>query len=159
MDWYLVFVTVGLVGVYGFLLVFVPYFFTQTYGSLRHASWRSVALIVGLSCVGYAITFSLPGLELGNRFLHAYGGGCMGMLTCFLAWRDAKVTSTLFQFVILSSFFVVALGVASEIAEFLLQTMTGVELARKVNDTWLDLVSNVVGILVALVCLIPFYRK
>ena len=152
------FVSLGFVVVYGGLLVLFPYFFVQTWGSVWAGSWWSVGLILLLSSVGYAIAFSLPGLEAGNRFLHAYGGGGMGMVTCFLAWRNSGVKAGTFQFYVLASFIVIALGVASEIAEFILQQLTGVVLARSVTDTWLDLVSNVVGIIVAGVCLVPFLR-
>ncbi len=44
---------------------------------------------------------------------------------------------------------VMTLGVGNEIIEFLLHNYTGLQFSTAINDTWLDLVSNTVGAVLA----------
>jgi hypothetical protein len=119
----------------------------------------SVGVIVALSFFGYFVAFAIQDQELSNRFLHAFGGGFLGFLTCFLAAKDSSVVINKFQFFIFSVLIVIALGVANEILEFLLQNYVGIVFATSVNDTWLDLISNTIGIFIASAIFIPLVRN
>jgi hypothetical protein len=97
--------------------------------------------------------------EFSNRVLHAYGGGFMAFLVCFLVVRDSKLSLTKFQFFIFSFLIVAALGVANEILEFFLQNYAGMIFSSHINDTWYDLMSNTIGSLIATVCFVPCIKK
>lgn len=117
----------------------------------------SIAIIVILSFIGYYIAFSIPDFEWSNRFLHAFGGGFMAFLVCYLAARNSGVPMNKFQFFVLSALTVIALGVANEIMEFIMQNYAGMNFTTTINDTWLDLISNTIGLLVAAIILTPCF--
>ena len=80
----------------------------------------------------------------------------MAIVVCFLAIKDSGVRVRKFQFLIISILVATALGVMNEILEFFLQNYFGFISSATVNDTWLDLISNTVGILIATTILTPF---
>jgi drug/metabolite transporter superfamily protein YnfA len=160
---YLIVITIGLCLSY-FILAEVFYLFFEKQIGLKREVKRasfSLALIIVLSLAIYSLVFSIENVEVGNRILHGFGGGFMAFLVCFLVVRDNKMPMTKTQFFILSSLFVTALGVTNEIVEFVFQNYFGQTLmaATTINDTWLDLVSNTAGLLIASVCFVPFVNR
>ncbi|MFZ2252730.1 MAG: hypothetical protein WAW13_00985 [Minisyncoccia bacterium] len=157
---YLVAISVSLCISYFVLFFLIPELFNQERRRrIELSSIKSVVLILLLSFFGYFIAFNISDIELSNRFLHGFGGGFMAFLVCFLVVRDSKVRINKFQFLILSILIVTTLGVANEILEFLLQNFAGFTIAVTINDTWLDLVSNTVGSLLAAACFVPFVDR
>ena len=73
----------------------------------------------------------------------------MAMLVCYRAMKDAHLKISRFQFVALSLLLATAMGVANELMEFSIQTTAGIIFAPNTMDTWLDLTSNTVGMVVA----------
>jgi len=155
---YLAFITVALCIGYFILLRLFPYFFGQNVPPQRRSPWFPLAYIVTFSALVYAVNFSLPDPELANRILHVFGGGFLGFSVCFLAARDSGVRISKFQFFLFSTLIVLALGTANELLEFFLQEYAGLISATSVTDTWLDLSSNVVGAILASMCLVPLHK-
>ncbi len=155
---YLLAITFGLCVAYFVLLFLFPYFFENRIAKVTKKSFSFVALIAFLSLTGYLAGFRIPDLEFANRLQHAFGGGFLAFLICFLAIKDAGVKISKFKFFIFSALIVTALGVVNESMEYVLQNYFGFTLmfADSINDTWLDLVSNTVGIAIAGVCFTPF---
>lgn len=81
------------------------------------------------------------------------------MIICFLVVRDSGLKIGRFQFFVFSAMIVTALGVGNEILEYYAQTYFGIIAAATVDDTWLDLISNTVGICAAALLLIPSFRS
>lgn len=131
---------------------------------------RSICLIFAFSVIGYVIALNIPDAETGNRILHGFGGGFMAFFVCFLAAKDLRadaisrglgggvVGPNRFQFFVLSVLLVAALGIGNEIMEFLFQNHTKLIFAVGVNDTWLDLISNLIGSVIAAICFVPFFN-
>jgi hypothetical protein len=103
------------------------------------------ALIIGV----FVVALSVPDAELGNRFQHAVGGGVLGVVLCYLVFRDHRIKATRFQFFIWTALIVTALGVGNELLEFVVQSEGSFVFANNVFDTWRDLASNSVGIALA----------
>ncbi len=156
---YLFAIAIGLCCVYIGLLFFFPYFFGQKNGGITRGSIISFGLLFLLSITAYWIAYSIPDPVLGNRVLHSLGGGFSAFIACWLAIRDSEIRIDRVRFVILSILIVSCLGIANEIMEFMLQSITGVVYADSINDTWLDLISNTVGIVVAAVIFVPFIKS
>jgi hypothetical protein len=158
---YLIAITVFLCIAYFVLVQFFSYFFEHKLAKIPSGAFLSLVIIAVLSFVGHIVSYSIPNPELGNRVLHAFGGGFMAFLTCFLVVKDIKLKISKFQFFILSMLIVTALGVGNELLELLLQTFKVLVFAGHVYDTWYDLVSNTVGSLIAAVCFVPYinYRN
>lgn len=156
---YLILISVSLCISYFVLFFIFPELFNQERRKIESSIFVSILLILLLSFLGYFITFNISDVELSNRFLHGFGGGFMAFLVCFFVVRDAKLKINKFQFFVLSILIVTSLGVANEILEFLLQNFAGFTIAVTINDTWLDLVSNTVGSLLAAVCFVPFVGR
>jgi hypothetical protein len=117
-------------------------------------------IIIGvLSIVSYWISFLIPDVQFSNRFLHAFGGGFLGFLVCFLAVKDNNLKIDRFRFFVFSFLIVIALGVANELMEFILQTYTHFIFSPTSTDTWLDLASNLVGIILAAAIFVPFVSR
>jgi hypothetical protein len=131
-------------------------FFNNALPKITSKSFVSIIFIAILSLAGYGIAYSMPDPIVANRFIHAFGGGFMAFLTCFLVIKDTKIKLNAFQFFVFSLLIVTALGVANEILEFFLQNYFGLAFSDYINDTWLDLISNTIGSLVGAVCLMPF---
>jgi hypothetical protein len=136
-----------------------PLFFTQKIIPLTKSSWISIGWIIGLSLAVYVVSNTIPSIALGNRVLHTFGGGFLALLTCFLVVRDTKLEISRLQFFIISFAVVTTLGVGNELLEFFFQNVTTIVFADTISDTWLDLVSNTVGILLASAVLLPLLGK
>ncbi len=143
--------------VYLFLYFFLPVFFQQKTQPLAKRSADSIGLIVLLSLAIFVLTAAVQDQEISNRLLHIFGGGFLALTTCFLVVRDTKLKITKFQFFVISFLIVTALGVGNELLEFLLQSTTGTIFSPTPTDTWLDLLSNTIGALLASACLIPLF--
>ncbi len=113
------------------------------------SSVRSMGVLAGLIIVVFVVALSVPDAELGNRFQHAVGGGVLGVVLCFLVFRDHRIKATRFQFFIWTTLIVTALGVGNELLEFFMQANTTMIFAANTFDTWRDLASNTVGIALA----------
>lgn len=159
---YLFAITLGQCSVYTLLFFIFPFFFDQPAKKLlTRRSLYSLTAIVTLSFIIYVWSGSVPD-PLGNRLLHFFGGGMLTFFVCFLAVRDTGIAINKLQFFLFSFMAVTSLGVANEIVEFLLQNYCNFAhfiFADSINDTWLDLVSNTTGALLASVCLVPLMKK
>lgn len=149
----------GYAVVYLFLYFFFPHFFGERPAKLSKQQLFSIPLLIFLSLLMWQVSVGIANQELGNRLLHAVGGGMLASLACFLAVKDSRVKITKAQFFILTVLIVTALGVANELAEFFLQETTGEIFAPTITDTWLDLLSNTLGTLVATLALVPCLHK
>lgn len=145
--------------VYAVFFRLFPYFFNQPRPPFSKRSIYSIGIIVALSALAYLISYHIPDIQLGNRFLHAFGGGFLAFLTCWLIVRDTKIKISKFRFFVFSLLIVTALGVGNELLEFFLQTTTGYPFSDSIIDTWLDLTSNTVGALITAVLLTPWLSK
>ncbi len=155
-------ITFGLCLAYLLVYLLIGPFFNQPTARLTARSTYSLITIFVFSLLTFAISIYIPDLVLGNRVLHAFGGGFMAFFVCFLAARDSRVKINRFQFLLVSLLVVTALGVANEIIEFFLQyyfAKYDLFFATTINDTWLDLVSNTIGILLAAAVFVPHIKK
>lgn len=157
MIFYLFTVTFGLCVSYFILFFLFPYFFEGTVGAkLSSKSLISIMTICLISFGSCYIALNIHDKEIGNRVLHIFGGGFTAFLVCFLAAKDSGTRLRKFQFFLFSFLIVIALGVLNEVVEFLLQYYFHIISAKSAVDTWLDLNSNILGILIASVCFVPF---
>ncbi len=156
---YLTVIALGLVVCYFVLRFLFPFMFGGEIKPLNRRSYYSIALIFVLSIiVNFAVRY-VPDIEVGNRILHAVGGGFLAFLLCFLVVKDGEYKIKKTQFFIFSLLLVVFLGVINENVEFILQHFFGYLAANSVLDTWLDLMSNTFGALLASVCFVPFINS
>ena len=155
---YAVFIALALCATYFILLSLFPTFFAQKITLPRRSPWFSLSCIIAFLALAYAISFSIQDPELNNRAVHIFGGGFAGLLTCFFAARDSRVLINKFQFFVFSALIVLALGVANELFEFILQMYGWIISSASFEDTWFDLASNAIGIVLASVCLVPLYK-
>lgn len=141
--------------------ILFPILFEKPLLPLGKGTILSFLIIIVLSLINYFFIISFLNIEsgIGNRLLHAFGGAFIAFLVCFLVVKDGKLDISKFQFFIISLLMVTALGVVNEIYEFILQNYFDKIAAATVDDTWLDLISNTVGILVAGICFIPFINR
>lgn len=107
----------------------------------------------------YLVSSKISDLELGNRIIHAFGGGFLAYLVCFFAVKDDRIKIDSVKFFIFSFMLVMTLGIGNEIAEYFLQNYLNFSAAPSINDTWLDLMSNIAGTLIAALCFTPFLPK
>ncbi len=152
---YLLLISVSLCITYCFLRWLFPLFFSKLKNHDVRSGFVSILMIFCFSLLGYLVTYSIDDPELRNRFLHGFGGGFMALYTCYLAVKDAGINLTKIQFFIFALLVVGNLGVANEILEFALQSITGITFVSSVYDTWYDLVSNTLGSLIAAVVFTP----
>jgi multisubunit Na+/H+ antiporter MnhB subunit len=125
------------------------YFFEHRLPAFKKQSLVSVAILAVLIALVFACVALMPDIELGNRFQHMLGGGVLGVVLCYLVFRDHRIKATRFQFFIWAALIVTALGVCNELLEFLLQSQGAFVFADNPFDTWRDLASNTVGIALA----------
>ena len=145
--------------VYFILLSLFPIFFGQKITLPQRKPFLSIICIIAFSVFAYVVSYSIQNVDLSDRVLHILGGGFAGFLVCFFAVRDSRIHINKLQFFLFSTLIVIALGVANELAEFLMQYYNVLISATTVEDTWLDLASNVVGILIASACFVPFHKQ
>ena len=153
--------TIGYCLLYLGLAYLFPLFFTgrRPINVGEKISPRVILLIIIVTLAIFSFTTRIQDPMIENRLQHALGGGFLAFFICFLAARSSGVKITRFQFFFFSFLIATALGVANEILEYFLQTYTSLHFASSVADTWLDLVSNTVGILVATAIFLPFRRR
>lgn len=156
---YLLFIIILACITYGGLTYFFPLFFGVRRAWRRAISFRSLLVILLLGASVHLATLASPFDVLDNRILHIFGGGFLALLLCYLAERDSKLSITVFQFVFLSFCVAMTLGVGNEILEFVLQNYFDITAARSINDTWLDLISNALGAIIACALFAPFLHK
>ncbi|MFH1170637.1 MAG: hypothetical protein V1704_03710 [Candidatus Vogelbacteria bacterium] len=136
-----------------------PAFFTGAWSVNRRSTLSSLVLIIIATIIIFSITTKIQDPLLENRLQHALGGGFLSFFICFLAWRSSGVIINRFQFFFFSFLFVITLGVANEILEYFLQNYYSFHFAGTINDTWLDLLSNIIGIFIASVIFLPWIKK
>ncbi|MDB5266221.1 MAG: hypothetical protein JWN89_36 [Parcubacteria group bacterium] len=140
-------------------LFLVAYFFEQRIPKLDfHRACLSIVTILILNFFSALIVESFDG-ALANRIQHGLCGGFLALVVCFLAIRDSKVVINKFQFFVFTALVVTALGVGNEILEFVLQHYLGFVMSTTIEDTWLDLISNSIGIILAASITVPFLKK
>jgi hypothetical protein len=157
---YLFFLAVCLSVSYFFLYLLFSLFFRNSFSlpTIRKAI-SSVVLIFILSILIDHLTLAVSDIQLSNRLLHAFGGGSLAFFVCFLVVRDAKFVIPKFQFFVFSFLVVMTLGIGNETIEYLMQTHSHYTFSSTPYDTWLDLISNSVGALIAGIILTPFIRR
>ena len=146
---YPIIITICLCFAYFALAYLFAAFFEKSAPVFGRRSIFSITCIIVFSLVVYAVSATISDEELSNRILHAFGGGFVSVMVCFFVVRDTRLTISRFQFFIFSLLVVTAMGVANEIFEFFLQNYFHFVVTRSVDDTWLDLISNLVGALIA----------
>jgi hypothetical protein len=160
LDLYVFIVALGLCVMYFVLSYCLAHFFEW---EGPHFSFGKTARSLSLILLGASAVFVAMNLvedrQLANRIEHAFGGGFLAFLVCYLVARDMGRPITRFQFFVLSFLVVTALGVANEVLEFFAQEYFGVVLAKNLNDTWLDLISNTTGALIGAALFVPILGK
>ena len=144
-----------------FVVYFVaPKFFEKTSAPL---TWKrtlpSILTIVALGFIAIYVVVSTPDPWISNRIEHALGGGFIATTMCYLAVRDSKIQLSYLQFFLITLMFVTMLGVGNEILEFICQHYYGYISSSSVEDTWLDLISNTLGIIAGLICFTPLIKR
>lgn len=109
---------------------------------------KSFFIILILGIIIFSIVFLIKDSELANRFQHAIGGGFLAMLVSYLSFKASKIKLNKLQIFILSTLIVSFLGILNEIFEFFMQANTNLVFSSNINDTWLDLTSNMFGIII-----------
>lgn len=156
---YLVLVTLGMCTAYIGLSFLFPFFFKNTITRLNSKFLYSIFYIISISFIIFFVSSIFLDDETANLVLHIFGGGFLSFFVCFRAARDSRVTINRFQFFVFSFLIVTALGVVNEIVEFIGQDYLHMIFAVGVSDTWLDLVNNWTGALIASVCFVPFLKS
>ncbi len=156
---FLLLVTFGMCLAYVVLFFVFSFFFKNTITPLTHTSVYSILYIIVFSFFVFLVSSVVPNYELSNRILHIFGGGFLSFMVCFLVVRDSRLSIRRFQFFVFSFFVVTLLGVINEIIEFFFQNYYGIIFAFGIFDTWLDLVSNGIGALIASFCFVPFIKN
>ena len=143
-----------------FLLFFLfPYFFNQSFPQASWQSLKSILLIIFITFASFMISAAILDEEISNRVLHVFAGGLNLFIICYLAARDSRVKITKIQFVFFSILVVNFFGVANEVAEFFGHNYLQLVFAPNINDTWLDLISNLFGSIVGVLVLSPFLNR
>lgn len=156
LDFYIFIVALGLCVMYFFLSCSLAHFFEWEKPNFQiRRSLRSLGLIFLTAGVVFIAMNLVDDRQLANRIEHAFGGGFLAFLMCYLVARDMGRPITRFQFFVLGFLVVTALGVANEIFEFFAQEYYGIILAKNLDDTWLDLISNTVGAFIGAAIFVP----
>lgn len=153
---YLLILTIGLCLSYIVLWFVFTLFFTGSVPIMKPRSVYSLLMIAALSVASYTISFSLLDGELGNRVLHALGGGFASYAVCFFVVRDAGIVIGKVRFAFFSALIATAMGVGNEILEYVLQAHFHLLFSSVLADTWLDLISNTAGLLLGVIVFTPF---
>ena len=156
---YLLLITFAMCVAYGVLWFLFPIFFRTKIQSFSVRSFYSLIYIVVISLAAYAISAMISDPNLGNRIVHAFGGGFLAFFVCYRVAKDSKLPITRFQFFLFSFLLVMALGIANEMLEFYFQTFFQATFSTTVTDTWLDLLSNLIGALIAGGVTTPFIGR
>ena len=159
---YLSLITLGICVEYIGMFHLFPYLFSQKTYSLGKENGKSIVYIVGISLLSYLIYYLIPDGEFENRVLHGLSGGFVSIVACFFAAKDLQMfqgfSVNRVQYFVLSFLVVMFLGIVNEIAECFLQNIFGFIAAATINDTWFDLISNLIGAVTAISITIPFIQ-
>lgn len=160
-DWvYLIFLSIVITVSYFPIRLLFHYFFHGSKPPALNKRWFVSCLITFLlSLAVYIISSKISDQEIGNRIVHAFGGGFLAYLVCFFAAKDDRIKIDKLKFFIFSFMLVMTLGIGNEVVEYFLQNHFDFSAAPHVNDTWLDLMSNITGALIAAICFTPFLPK
>lgn len=125
----------------------------------RRSFWAVLGIFIASNLISlFALT--TDHVEFGNRILHAVGGGVLGYLAWFLAVRNFNLPLGRLSGFVIGFMLITTLGVANEIAEFILQEYFHYGIfALSDIDAWLDLTSNTIGILCATLVVLPLWPK
>jgi len=156
---YPVYLTFVMAGVYIFLNFAANQFFRHRPSKVKELSFHSIVYIAAVSMLAYIVSTQITDKELGNRVLHAFGGGFTAFFICYRVMADARLPLNLFQFFALSFLVVTGLGVANEIMEYFFQIHLDLVFAPHPYDTWLDLISNTVGATIGGLVFLPLFSK
>jgi hypothetical protein len=157
---YLFFLTVAISLSYFPIRYLLHYFFKNSRPPALTINWLiSCLIILVVSLLVYLINYSIEDVELGNRIIHAFGGGFLAYLVCFLAAKDSQLSVDNLKFFIFAFMLVMTLGIVNEVAEYFLQNHLNFTAAPTINDTWQDLMSNIAGALIAGLCFTPFIKE
>ncbi len=156
---YLLLITFGMCLTYICLFFLFSFFFKNTITPLNRTFLYSFFYIIIFSFIVFSISFGIPNHELGNRILHTFGGGFLSFFVCFLVVKDSNLQIRRFQFFVFSFLIAMSLGIFNEIIEFFLQNYAHIIFAITPHDTWLDLMSNCLGALIASICFVPFVKN
>ncbi len=115
----------------------------------RHA-FRSSAWILVASAISFVASETIADPWLSGFCRHFFGGGCTGVLVCFLAVRESVPHIGARRFALFAIPVVTTLGVANEMAEFALGYFTGINFTPDEDDIAWDLLSNELGIFASL---------
>ena len=114
--------------------------------------FKIIRAVLIIFVFGWAVFFGtgyMTGTEFANRILHAVGGGVLAFVAYYMAVIDADIKMCSIQFFLLGFLLVSTLGVVNELFELMLDIYTGISFAPHRLDTWFDLLSNTVGIIVS----------
>lgn len=156
---YFLLLAIGFCVAYILLYFLFGLFFKNKTIPLKRESARSILLILLFHSLIQISVWSIPDPEWSNRFQHAIGGGFLAFFICYRVAKDSGIRIRPLQFFVWSMLVVTALGVTNELVEFFLQRVTSLVFTTGLEDTWLDLLSNSVGILVAAAFFAPFLKK
>ncbi len=156
---YIAILTIGMCASYLALLHLFPLFFGQKMPRVGAQTLLSIPLVAVASLIIFLLAYSIPDPQLSNRVLHAFGGGFLSFWLCFFAMRNSGTLIIRFQFIVFSILVVTTLGVCNEILEFILHRYAGFVFSMDPLDTWLDLVSNTVGLTIAAILVWPFLTR
>lgn len=134
-------------------IIFIPFFqkfFDHRIEIKNNIKTSSILIILLLSIILGFIIFAIRDEELANRFQHAIFGGTLFSSSLFLSLKDSKVKINLWKSSVIIFLLTTTFGVFNELLEFWLQSFLPIRFATSIEDTWLDLASNAVGILVAI---------
>ncbi len=156
---YIALVAAGMCATYVVLYFAAPLFFGLPVRAWSRHALLSMLAAASLVVLVYAATDTLTDLQLGNRLLHTFGGGFLGVFMCWRVARDAALPITRFQFLVLAGLVATSLGVANELTEFFLQNFSSLTFARTADDTWFDLLSNLVGTGLGMLVFLPLIPR
>jgi hypothetical protein len=118
-----------------------------TYTLRKHWVWIAGAVVAGL--IGSYVSALLLPNKTGNFLLHASGGVSSVLLFLYLC-KTLSLRFVNWRVTLLMVFaFVSMLGVLNELAEYALESLTGVLYSLDSQDTWRDFVANTLGATIA----------
>lgn len=144
-------------------LAFLPKKLYWLYGSDKKEQFKYLPYVASLLPVIYTIlfevyvrVFSYPSLDLEvflNFLQHSIGGGVAVGLVCFYLYQNFKTQLPWLQDWRIKLVFLLGIvslfGVTNEIIELVLDLLKFGQYSRDRYDTWIDLVANTTGALIA----------
>lgn len=155
---YLIILSIGIIVSYFLCIAILNLVFNKKLEINYSRGMSSILIILVFTWLTYFISVYLFHGEISNRLLHMFGGGFNVTLVVFLAQRDSKISIGYLQFAIMSILLVSFFGICNEILEYLMQEFFRYTFARSIEDTWLDLISNLIGSVIGVVSLAYFFK-